>query len=234
MVRLVVTIAAIAVLAAGCSGDKKTTSRDATPAGTAAHVEPENFNDLVLTDANKSAEAGFSATYTIRATVDGKAVNGTVTWHRKGTNMRSDFVGTVDGQEIDLTVIAGPNYPAQSTGYVCGRVEQSCALRQLNGASPEDLASWPAFQTLDVARSIAGLNFYDEAARTLLEQPVLCFVGVTEAAPDAHGEVCLTDGGLPLLVTASTEGVTISLTATELPGGVSDADFELPFAVVGQ
>lgn len=239
MVRLLVTIAALALLAAACEPDNgvvRPTPGSAVP----THEEQENFNDVVLTGAGRSAEAGFSATYKIRATLAGKVIDGIVTWHREGTQMRADFVGTVAGQNEDAIVIAGPNYPANDLLYVCKPDEQTCAEahRSISGDDPAELVpALVAFQLLDVINFATGLNFYDQAARPLVQQQALCFVGRSETVPVGaidHGEVCLTEDGLPLLVTAAGSGRTMSLTATKLPGGVSEGDFELPYAIQGQ
>jgi len=237
MVRLVVTIAALALLVSACTDDAKIDAP--TPTTTAqGHVEPENFNDVVLAGASRSASAGFSGAYTIRATVDGKAIDGVVTWHRKDARLRAGFAGQVDGQRVDIDAITGPNYPAEDLLYVCAAEDETCAEahRTENGAyPPELLPSVVALQLLDIQAFAQGLNFYDEAARTIIEQPALCFIGRSETGGAIdHGEVCLTDDGLPLLVTASGAGRTVSLTAQELPGGVGDRDFELPFPIEGQ
>lgn len=236
MVRLVVMLTVLTMLAAACEPDNGVvgpTPGSAVP----THVELENFNDVVLTGASRSAEAGFSGTYTLQATVDGKAIAGTVTWYRKGALMRADFDGTVAGQQEDVIVIVGPNYPTQPTLYECRQVEQSCVPRDASAESPEMLPPLLAFQVLDVTALATGLNFYDEAARMLVEQPALCFVGRSETVPVGaidHGEVCLTEDGSPLLVTAAGSGRTMSLTATKLPGSASDGAFELPYAIQGQ
>jgi hypothetical protein len=233
MVRLLVILTVLTLLAAACEPDKSLVSP--TPGSpVATHVEPENFNDVVLTGASRSAGAGFSGTYTLRATVDGNAIDGAVTWYRKGSHMRADFAGTVGGAPEDVIVIAGPNYPTEPTLYVCSQVEQSCALRDPREGSPEVLPSWLAFQVLDVTAFATGLNFYDESARTIIEQQALCFVGRSETVPVGaieHGEACLTEDGLPLLVTAAGTGRTVSFTTTKLPGSVSEKDFDLPNAV---
>jgi len=154
--------------------------------------------------------------------------------------MRADFAGTVAGERKDVTVIAGPNYPTDDLLYVCKPDQQTCAEahRTVSGDDPAELVpSLVAFQLLDVTNFAAGLNFYDEVARTLVEQPALCFVGLSETVPVGaidHGEVCLTEGGLPLLVTAAGAGRTMSLTATKVPGSASDRAFELPYAIQGQ
>ena len=239
MVRLVVILTALTLLGAACEPDNGVvgpTPGSAVP----THVEAENFNDVVLTGGSRSAEAGFSGTYTLRATVDGTAIAGAVSWHRKDTRVRADFNGTVDGQTTEMNVITGPGYPAEDMLYVCTSDRQICAEahRTVDGDYPAELLpSLVALRLLDVATFATGLNFYDESARTLVEQPALCFVGRSETSPAGaidHGEVCLTVEGRPLLVTASGSGRTVLLTATKLPGSASDGDFELPYAIQGQ
>lgn len=239
MVRLVTIFAILTLLAAACEPDNGVvapTPGSAVP----THVESENFNDVVLTGAGRSAEAGFSGTYTLRATIDGTAIAGTISWHRKGTRVRADFAGTAGEQNVDMDVISGRNYPTDDLLYVCKPDQQTCteAHRTVSGDDPAELVpSLVAFQLLDVTNFATGLNFYDEAARTLVGEPALCFVGRSETVPVGaidHGEVCLTEDGLPLLVTAAGTGRTMSLTATKLPGGASDGAFELPYAVQGQ
>lgn len=214
MVKLVVVLTLLTLLAAACDPEPGVGGPTPSPAApTASHLE--NFNDAVLTSGSSSAEAGFSGTYTLRATVDGTSIAGVVTWYRMGTRMRADFAGTVAGQDEDAIVVAGPNYPADDLLYVCKSNEQTCVEvhRTASGDDPAALVpSLAAFQLLDVTSLSSGLNFYDQAARTLVEQPVLCFVGRSETTPVGpidHAEVCLTDDGLPLLVTASGAGRTV-------------------------
>lgn len=236
MVRFVVILTVLTLFASACEPEKEVVApTPGSPAPT--HVEPENFNDVVLAGAGRSVEAGFRGEYTLRATVDGKAIDGMVTWYRKGAKMRADFAGKAADQQEDVAVFAGPDYPAEPALYECSKAEQSCVLRNASVDDPEVLPSSLAFQVLDVTTFVTGLNFYDESARTIAGQDALCFVGRSETVPVGaieHGEVCFTEDGLPLLVTASGASRTVSFTTTKLPGGVSDADFDLPYAMQGQ
>ena len=159
MVRLVVTAAILTVLVAACSG--RATSPKATPVITS----PANFNDGVLSGSGRSAEAGFHGTYTLRATVDGQVIDGSVTWQRKMARMRADFAGKVGDQEEDVIaiVIAGANYPAVQSIFVCKATENSCREENPDastGSYPmEAVPSALAVQLLDASLP-QGLNFY--------------------------------------------------------------------------
>ena len=68
----------------------------------------------------------------------------------------------------------------------------------------------------------------------MLELPAVCSIGRSETQPPGpvdHGEVCLTEAGLPLLVTGSGAGTdrTISLTATSVQSSADDGSFQLPY-----
>jgi hypothetical protein len=68
----------------------------------------------------------------------------------------------------------------------------------------------------------------------MLNVPALCFVGRTETTPPGpidHGEVCLTQDGLPLSVTAAGGQNTVSLTATNVSSGTDDSSFQLPYPI---
>jgi hypothetical protein len=88
-------------------------------------------------------------------------------------------------------------------------------------------------RTLDIGAFASRLDFYDEVGRVLIGVDVLCFVGQTAPPADGidNGEVCLTEAGIPLLVTASGSGTTASLTATATPGALDQNAFDLPFPV---
>lgn len=237
MVRLAVILAVLAVFAAACDpqgGDVDPTST--APAVTPGHTEVQDFNQIVLTGAARAATAGFSGTYTLRATVDGKVIDGAVTWYQKGAQMRADFAGKVAGQQQDVTLINAPNYPAQNALYECRHEDQSCASQSAPEGNPDVVPSWLAIKVLNVSTFAAGLTFLDESAQTILEEDVLCFVGQAETATLGieHGEVCLTEEGVPLLVTASASGTTVTLAAIEVPGALKEGAFDLPFEVPGQ
>ena len=230
-------IAVLAVLLAACEDNGAPASDPTATSLSEDHHDAENFNEIVQTGASRSATAGFAGTYTLRVNFEGSRLDGTVRWYRKGTQARADFAGTVDGQTVNMNVITGPNYPADDLLYVCTPDAQTCteAVQAVNGDYATDLL--PAvipLRLLDVSILATGLNFYDEAARTIVGEPALCFVGRSESDPPGpvdHAEICLTDAGLPLLITAAGTSRTMSLTAMETPGGVSDRDFELPYAV---
>ncbi len=230
-------IAVLSLLSSACEDNTAPASDPTATSLSEGHPDGENFNEIVQTGASRSAAAGFAGTYRLQVNVEGSRIDGTATWYRKGAQARADFAGTVDGQAVNMNVITGPNYPADDLLYVCRLDAQTCseAVRAVDGAyATELLPAVIPLLLLDVGILAAGLNFYDEATRTIVGQPASCFVGRSESEPPGlvdHGEVCLTDGGLPLLITAAGTSRTISLTAIETPGGVSDRDFELPYAV---
>jgi hypothetical protein len=89
------------------------------------------------------------------------------------------------------------------------------------------------FRVLDASIFAAGLNFFEESARNLVGEDALCFVGESGAPAFGidHGELCLTEEGLPLLVTASGGGTTVTLAALDVPGSFDANAFDLPFAL---
>jgi hypothetical protein len=203
---------------------------------TPGHTEPLDFNQVVLTGAARAAAAGFSGTYTLRARTAEQVIDGKVTWHRSGPRARADFEGTMSGQETEMIVIAGADYPADDLLYVCRTADESCAeaRRTVGGEYPVDiLPAVLALRLLDTSVFASGLTFSDEAARTLVDEDVLCFVGEAPVSGSGidHGEVCLTEVGVPLLVTASGTGTTVTFAATDAPGAFDDGAFDLPYAL---
>ena len=237
MARLAVVIAVVALIAAACGGGAKGTGPTPTSLSR-GHTEPANFNNVVATGAGKSAAAGFSETYSLRATIDGKVIDRALTWSQKGERLRGDFSGQNAGQTVAVSVISGPNYPNQDLMYVCKRDDRTCAeAHRTKGGdyAAELVPSLIGLRLLDIRIFSAGLNFYDESARTIAGQAALCFVGRSDTAGAIdHGTVCLTEAGLPLLVTAAGTGRTISLTATKPPGSVGHDAFDLPYALAGR
>jgi hypothetical protein len=122
--------------------------------------------------------------------------------------------------------------------YMCKPVEETCVetRRGDDGEYPaEMLPALIGVRLLDVPIFTTGLTFLDQTTREIVGVDTTCYVGqVTGDGGGAidHGEVCLSDGGVPLLVTAAGAPTTMSIAATAAPREFDASAFELPYALV--
>ena len=247
MVRLVAAITVLAVFAVACDSDSSDEPPTAVPATVAAtapatdeatHDEEENFNQAVADRAAVTNQLTFSGTYDMRANIAGESFTGELTLHRQEDRLRADFAGRRGELDEGLQVITGLGYPEDDLLHLCREATQQCVEVRSgpDGNYPDEVVPLvAAMRLLDVRIFSLGLTFYDEVARAINEQQVRCFIGESEAAQAIqHGEVCLTDDGLPLLVTAAGDGTTVSLTSTDVATTIDDGAFDLPYAVQGE
>lgn len=232
MARVLLVVVALALLLVACEPDEDAV--DSTPTDGPGHTEV-SFNDRIIRTSAAGADAGYSGNYTMRANVEGVVIAGAVNVSRSGPRTRADFRGLVDGQETEVIVMAGPRYPDEDMFYMCVPDDGSCVeVRPDASGYPEEmLPALVAVRLLDVPIFTTGMTFADETTRDIAGVAATCFVGQVEVGEGGaidHGEVCLTEGGIPLLVTGAGGETTMSIAATAAPETFDVSSFELPYS----
>lgn len=210
----------VATSAAGVTAVAEATPKaETTPQ---ARGDADAFAELV----GKFEKATFKVTYQVSSSGAQQSVEGTLTWYKKGQNLRMDFESGVEGQGTSATVISGPDQsyfctqmPGMDTGGTCfpspGAVGQG--VGEIVGGLDEILAN-------PDAEIVSG------GSREVLGEELDCFV---IRSPDVEGEtnVCLTEDGAPLASTVTSEGQVVTMEASEFSHQVSDRELELPYPI---
>jgi hypothetical protein len=187
-----------------------------------AQGDAGEFADLV----GKFEKATFKVTYQVSGSGAQQSVEGTLTWYKKGQNLRMDFDSGAEGQGTSATVISGPDQsyfctqmPGLDAGGTCfpspGAVGQG--VGEIVGGLDEILAN-------PDAEIVSGGN------REVLGEKLDCFV---IRSPDVEGEtnVCLNKDGAPLASTVTSGGAVVTMEASEFSHQVSDSDLEPPYPI---
>jgi hypothetical protein len=219
-----------------CGGDEEeepgptgepvaTSAAEATPKAETtpqARGDADEFAELV----DKFAKATFKVTYQVSSSGAQQSVEGTLTWYKKGQNLRMDFESGVGGQGTSATVISGPDQ-----SYFCAQIPGSGAggtcfpSPGAVGQGVGDIASGLGEILADPdAEIVSG------GSREVLGEELDCFV---IRSPDVEGEtnVCLTEDGAPLASTVTSEGQVVTMEASEFSHQVSDSELELPYPI---
>ena len=203
-----------ATSAAGVTAVAETTPQAQGDAG--------EFADLV----GKFAKATFKVTYQVSSSGTQQSTEGILTWYKKGENLRMDFDGGVEGQEMSAIIISGPDQ-----SYFCTQIPElgeggTCF------ESPSELGQGVGeiLGGLDEVLANPDAEIVSGGSREVLGEELACFV---IRSPDVEGEseVCLTEDGAPLATTVTSGGEVVTMEAAEFSHEVSDSDFEPPYPI---
>jgi hypothetical protein len=228
LVVLFVVTSSVLVWACGGGGGQESKTPTAPAAATSPGETPQaqgdvgEFGDL----AKKFAEATFRATYQVASTGGEQELSGTMTWYKKGEDVRVDLETEVQGETESASIIQ-----RAGQSYFCAQI-------------PELGGSGTCFQSLEESGDVTAgfISSLDELltnpeaeivsseSRDVAGQRVDCFV-VRDPNLEADSEVCLTEDGVPLASKSTTSGEETTLEATDFSREVSDQDFELPYPV---
>ena len=205
--------------AEGTAPAEESPEADRTPQ---AQGDVGEFGDL----AEKFAEATFKATYEIASTGGEQDLAGTMTWYKKGDDVRVDIESEIEGETESATIIERGDQ-----SYFCSQIpelgEGGTCFQSPEGS--DDIAA-------DFVGSVGELftdpdvEIVSTESRDVAGQEVDCFV-VHDPALEGDTEVCLTGDGVPLASRSTTNGEEMVLEATDFSREVSDQDFELPYPV---
>lgn len=214
------------MLAWACGGGGEEPSGPTAPAATSpagetpeAGTTPEaqqggsEFSGL----ADKFGKVTFKVTYQL-STGGATPTQGSITWYKKGDNLRMDIAGGILGQQTSSILIIRPD-----TSYVCN--EGSCF------ESPTVAGGYSVLVTqFEKALTDPSVNVLSTSSRNIAGEDAKCY---TVSGPDVEGqaEMCLSGEGVPLYAKQIAVGAETTMEATDVSRDVSDSDFEPPYPV---
>jgi hypothetical protein len=175
--------------------------------------------------AEKFGKATFKVTYQLSGGGAG-VTEGSLTWYKKGDNLRMDMTGEAGGQQTSAIFIVRPD-----TSYYCSNGPEvsgggSCfATPSDEGAGVGDTAA-----ELEKTLTDPNLNIVSTSSRNIAGEDAKCY---TVQSPDIEGEaeLCMSSDGVPLFSKSTVEGAEMTMEATDFSHDVSDDDFEPPYPV---
>jgi hypothetical protein len=206
-----------------CGGEEQKPSGPTAPAATSAVEETPQaqagggeFGAL----ADKFGKATFKVTYQV-STGGATPTQGSITWYKKGNNVRMDIAGGILGQQANSVLIIRPD-----TSYMCS--EGSCY------EVPAIAGAYSALATQsEKALTDPSVNVLSTGSRNIAGEDAKCY---TVSGPDIQGqaEMCLSGDGVPLYTKEIAVGAETTMEATQVSRDVSDSDFEPPYPVSGE
>ena len=218
------------LLLAACGGDEDEAPGEGVSPASAGETPQASgdvgeFGDL----AGKFAEATFKATYKISSVGGEEEGEGSLTWYKKGDNLRMDFESEVEGEQMNAVFIIRPDksflcteIPEMSEGPTCFETPSE------SGGGLTEIVSG-----LDELLTNPDVEIVSTESREVAGQEVDCFV---VRSPDAEedSEVCMTRDGVPLATRSTAGSEETTMEATDFSPNVSDSDFEPPYPVGGE
>jgi hypothetical protein len=166
--------------------------------------------------ADKFANATFKVTYQL-STGGATPTQGSITWYKKGDNLRMDIAGGILlGQQASSVLIIRPD-----TSYIC--TEGSCFT------PPTITGGYSVLVTqFETALTDPGVDVLSTSSRNIAGEDAKCY---TVSGPNIQGQVemCLSGEGVPLYAKQFAVGAETTMEATEVSRDVSDSDFEPPY-----
>jgi hypothetical protein len=234
LVVLFVVISSMLAWACGGGGKEEpgaaTAPAATSPAGRTAEAgkTPEaqggggQFGDL----AGKFGKATFKVTYELTSGGEAGVTEGSMTWYKKGDNLRIDIAGEFEGQQTSAIFIMRPD-----KSYMCSE-----AAAAGEGGSCFEMPSTAGQGVGDIVAELEktltdpSVNVVSTSSRKIAGEDTKCY---TVNSPDIEGEaeLCMSSEGVPLSSKSTVQGEEMSLEATDFSRDVSDSDFEPPYPV---
>jgi hypothetical protein len=228
-----VVISSLLAWACGGGGEEKPSGPTAPAATSPAGETPAagktaeagagggEFGDLI----GKFNQATFKVTYQLSG--DGaNATQGSMTWYKKGDNLRMDMTDEAGGQQTSAIFIEGPDKSYFcSNGPEVGGGSSCFAVPAGQGTGVSDIAAG-----LENTLTDPNVDIVSTSSRKIAGEDAKCY---TIRSPDVEGEseICLSNEGVPLFTKETVEGVETTMEATDFSRDVSDSDFEPPYPV---
>jgi hypothetical protein len=179
------------------------------------------FADL----AGKFGKSTFKVTYQLSGG-GAAATQGSMTWYKKGDNLREDFEADGGGQQGNVILIIRPD-----TSYYCtempetGEGDTCFSVPTEAGGGVGDMVA-----ELEKTLTDPNLEVVSTSSRKIAGEDAKCY---TVRSPDIEGEAerCMSGDGVPLFWRETTQGVETTMEATDFSRDVSDSDFEPPYPV---
>jgi hypothetical protein len=206
-----------------CGGEEQKPSGPTAPAATSpveetpqAQAGGGEFGGL----ADKFGKATFKVTYQV-STGGATPTQGSITWYKKGDNLRMDIAGGILGQQVSSVLIIRPDI-----SYICS--EGSCF------EVPAIAGGYSALVTqVEKALTDPSVNVLSTSSRNIAGEDAKCYT-VSGPGIEGQAETCLSGEGVPLYAKEMALGVETTMEATDVSRDVSDSDFEPPYPVSGE
>ena len=179
-----------------------------------------DFGDL----AAKFGRATFKVTYQVSGGTG--MTEGSMTWYKKGDNLRIDFEGEAEGQQMNTVFIMLPD-----KSYLCTEVPErggggSCfATTGATGQGAGEIAA-----ELENTLTDPNVDIVSTSSRKIAGEDAKCYT-VRSSEIEGESEICLSEEAVPLFTKETVEGAETSMEATDFSRDVSDSDFEPPYPV---
>ena len=227
-----VVISSMLAWACGGGGEEKPSGPTAPAATSAAGKTPGagttpaagggggDFSGL----AEKFGKSTFKVTYQLSGAGAG-ITGGSMTWYKKGDNLRIDMTSESGGQQASLIMItlSDKSYLCTSTPELGGG--GSCFVTPSSeGTGVSEMVSG-----LESTLSDPSVDIVSTSSRKIAGEDAKCY---TMQSPDeGEAEICMSSEGVPLFSKETVEGAETTMEATAFSHDVSDSDFEPPYPV---
>jgi hypothetical protein len=228
-----VVISSVLAWACGGGGEEKPSGPTA-PAATSPAGKTPTVGETPQAQAGGSEFTGLAdkfgkATFKVTYQLSGGGATpsqGTMTWYKKGDNMRMDIAGEVQGQQENVILIIRPD-----TSYYCTSAPEVGEGGTCFSAPSE--AGQGVTQTaaeLEKTLTDPSVDVLSTSSRNIAGEDAKCY---TVSSPNIEGqaEMCLSGDGVPLSTKETAGGVETTMEATDFSHDVSDSDFEPPYPV---
>jgi hypothetical protein len=176
--------------------------------------------------AGRFGEATFKVTYELTVDGDGGMDDGTMTWYKKGDNLRIDIDSEIEGEQVTAIIIDRPDQ-----SYFCTKIPglaEGGTCLEAPGASGEGIG-----EIVGEVEGVLGdpdVDMVSIGSREIAGEDADCF-RVTPPGSEGESEYCVSEDGVPLSINTTAAGVETSMEAVEFSSDVSDDDFEPPYPV---
>jgi len=239
LVLAFVVISSLLAWACGGGGEEKPSGPTAPAATSPAGETPEAGETPTLEKTPEAAEGGgefsglaeefgkstFKVTYELSGAGAG-VTEGSMTWYKKGDNLRMDMSGEFEGEQTSAIFIM-----RSDKSYFCtnaaGMGEGGFCF-ETPGTEGEGIGQIAT--ELENTLADPNVDIVSTSTRKIAGEDAKCY---TVQSPDIEGEseVCMSGEGVPLYSKSTVEGGEVIMEATDFSRDVSDGDFEPPYPI---
>ena len=220
---LAIPVIAVALVGTACSGDEDGGDDAADTTATVAADMTTGGDDIDLASIfGGFATASFNVTFNMEGGSAGEAMNGTWTLIQDTAGNRTRFEVDSDGQSIVMITTADQKILCAEDSCFDAGGAMGAAMPNIGDIFSEGIDGVQEDASGGTVRRIDG--------RTIAGVDAECVE--FESADGAQGTACYAEGGIPLLIDATTTDGPFRMEATSFSTDVSDADFEAPFPVL--
>ena len=209
------------ILLGACGGDEE---EEARPTSSAEVLEVQS---LIRSSELVTAKV----TYDAGRELDGDELVGTLVLYQRPPDLRIDYEGTSDGDELKMTLIE-----TSSTSFICGQApaEDTCTEVSAEEVEQQRQLFDGFFEPLQIVLDEGGLlQFVERLERPIAGVDAECFVleEGAEGSTFMDGEVCFSPDGAFLAMDVALSTGFVSIEGLDFSTALTDEDFAPPFAV---